>query len=46
VAAEITVARVWVHGNLNLEASGARRQRGVSRSGRIITPAIGLLAWF
>jgi len=46
VAAEITVARVWVHGNLDLEASGTRRQRGVSRSGRIITPALGLLAWF
>lgn len=46
VAAELSIAHMFARGDVDLSAAGNSAQLSLTRSGRVITPALGFIGWF
>lgn len=46
IGVELTVARAFVRGSADYDRRGRERTTDVNQSGRVFSPAIGLLSWF
>lgn len=46
VAFELTMARLVAHADVELQMGARREQRVYGEGGRVVTPALGLMAWF
>lgn len=45
VAFELTIARARVRADLDLQMAGTEMEHAIDRSGRVVTPAFGLILW-